>query len=91
MIHDRVSATTSVAVLSLRRAVQVLGVIEHAHLAHLNLSHALLAHLIRALLNPSLLRHLLILRILTHYQLGDLLEQVRCLLIVPNRQLFLSL
>lgn len=43
MINTSIPTSSSVAVLGKSRAVQVLSIIEHAHLTHLDLRHALLS------------------------------------------------
>ena len=89
LINPSIPTSSPVAVLGKCRAVQVLSIIEHAHLAHLDLCHALLGLLLtlrvvgmilllRSCLHlaagfPPMRRLLMIGPSLTHDQLGDLL------------------
>lgn len=89
LIDPSIATSSAVAVLGKSRAVQVLSIIEHAHLAHFDLCHALLGLLLTLrvvgmilLLRPCLhlaagfppMRRILMIRpSLTHYELGDLI------------------
>ena len=87
MIDASIPTSSAVAVLGKSRAVQVLSIIEHAHLTHLDLRHALLSLLILRVLEMVLLlrpclhvaagfrtMRFILMRnpTLTHDELGDL-------------------